>query len=173
MHSLRLGLMQGTRGEVLRLALPTVGEQILNMMVSMANTYMVGHLGSATLTAVGLGNQVVMLVSSFFAAVATANTALVARNIGAGNEDRASAALSQSMLLGIFLGLVATAAGYGLSWQAMIWLKAPGEAVTMGRDYLSIISVSYVFMALMFSLCRLSTYCKHFTSKVYYIIIPF
>ena len=148
--SLRRGLMQGTRGDVLRLAIPTVGEQILNMMVSMANTYMVGHMGSATLTAVGLGTQVVMLASSFFTAVATANTALVARSVGSGNRDRASDALGQSVLLGLLLGLVATILGAALASNAMVWLRAPVDVLPLGRDYLAINSLSYVLMSLMF-----------------------
>ncbi len=72
-------LTSGTQGQVLRLALPAVGEQVLNMTVGLANTYMVGHHGSTALTAVGLSDNVVMLVSSFFTAVATGSTALVAR----------------------------------------------------------------------------------------------
>ena len=68
---------------VLGLALPAVGEQVLNMLVGLADTFMVGHIGASAVAAVGLSNQVVMLITTFFAAVATGVTALVARHIGA------------------------------------------------------------------------------------------
>jgi Na+-driven multidrug efflux pump len=45
---------------VLNLALPAVGEQMLNMTVGLADTFMVGHLGAAAVAAVGLSNQAVM-----------------------------------------------------------------------------------------------------------------
>jgi len=142
--------MGGTRGRVLALALPSVGEQILNMMVGMANTYMVGHLGSASLTAVGLSDQIVMLFSAFFLAVSTGNTALVARCIGARDKERACNVLQQSMLTGGAIGLACTVVGMALSSQAMIWFGAAKDVIPLGSAYLWIVSLSYALMALMF-----------------------
>ena len=44
------------RRDVLRLALPAMGEQMLSMTVGIVDTYLVGHLGAAPLAAVGLAN---------------------------------------------------------------------------------------------------------------------
>ena len=90
---------------VLSLALPAVGEQTLNMVVGLADIFMVGHLGAAAVTAVGLSNQAVMLVTTFFAATATGVTALVARHIGAGEPERANVITHQGYLLGTLFGL--------------------------------------------------------------------
>ena len=38
------------------LALPAVGEQLLNMTVGLVDTFMVGHLGASSVAAVGLAN---------------------------------------------------------------------------------------------------------------------
>ena len=82
-HALKTRLTDERTHSVLNLALPAVGEQLLNMLVGLADTFMVGHLGASAVAAVGLSNQAVMLVTTFFAAVATGVTALVARHIGA------------------------------------------------------------------------------------------
>ncbi|NLS77922.1 MAG: MATE family efflux transporter [Chloroflexi bacterium] len=143
-------VMSGTRGRVLDLALPAVGEQLLHMAVGMTNTYMVGHLGAASLTAVGLGDQVVMLLSGFLAAVATGSTVLVARCIGAKDPQTASRALQQSMLLGLAMGILFTVVGYSLSSSAMRWLGAAPDVIPLGTSYLRIVSLSYGMMALLF-----------------------
>ena len=47
-----LGSADGERyGRVLTLALPAVGEQLLNMMVGLVDTFLVGHLGAASVAA--------------------------------------------------------------------------------------------------------------------------
>ena len=71
------------RSEVMRLAMPSIGEQLLNMTVQLVNTYLVGHLGAEELAAVGLSNNMMMLAQTFLMALATGTTAVVARLIGA------------------------------------------------------------------------------------------
>ncbi|MEN8098406.1 MAG: MATE family efflux transporter, partial [Chloroflexota bacterium] len=48
---------EDTRKRVLKLAWPAVLEQLLNMSVGLADTYIVGHLGASQLAAVGLSIQ--------------------------------------------------------------------------------------------------------------------
>lgn len=143
-------ITSGTSGKVLALALPSVGEQVLSMLVGMVNTYMVGHIGSGPLAAVGLGDQIVMLVSSFFLAVSTGSTALVARCIGAGDKEEASRVMQQSALLGALIGLLGTLAVTPLAWQIMVWLGAAEDVIPLGATYLGIASLSYTLMAVMF-----------------------
>jgi putative MATE family efflux protein len=120
------------------------------MMVGLVNTYMVGHLGAVSLTSVGLADQVIMLVSSFFVAVSTGSTALIARCTGAKDPQRACRALQQSTLVAFAVGLVCTLFGVPLARQAMVWLGAADDVVALGADYLRIGSYSYALMALMF-----------------------
>ncbi|MBM4047368.1 MAG: hypothetical protein FJ279_19860, partial [Planctomycetes bacterium] len=70
------------REHVLHLALPAVGEQMLNLMVGLVGTFLVGHLGKTPLAAVGLGDQWVLLVSTVLAAISVGSTVVVARAIG-------------------------------------------------------------------------------------------
>ena len=74
------------RRSVLLLALPAVGEQVLNTLVGLADTFLVGNLSaqaatrlgysSATaLAGVGLANQMVWLVTVLFMSVSVGSTA--------------------------------------------------------------------------------------------------
>ena len=46
------------RKQVLNLAMPSVGEQVLNLLVGIVSTMLVGHLGASALAAVGLATTI-------------------------------------------------------------------------------------------------------------------
>jgi Na+-driven multidrug efflux pump len=149
--ALRIRLADERRRGVLNLALPAVGEQVLNMLVGLADTFMVGHIGASAVAAVGLGNQVVMLVTTFFAAVATGVTALVARHIGAREAGTAERILGQGYVLGSLLGFLGMILSMALAVPAMIALRAPADVVAPGASYLSIVALTFVPAAWMFT----------------------
>jgi Na+-driven multidrug efflux pump len=149
-HALKTRLTDERTYSVLNLALPAVGEQLLNMLVGLADTFMVGHLGANAVAAVGLSNQAVMLVTTFFAAVATGVTALVARHIGAREIGSAEGILGQGYLLGAALGLLGTVLSLALAVPIMVALRAPADVVEPGARYLSIVSTTFVLAAWMF-----------------------
>jgi len=135
---------------VLVLALPAVGEQLLNMAVGLADTFMVGHLGAQAVAAVGLANQAVMLVTTFFAAVATGITALIARHTGAKEPATANTILHQGYLMGSAIGLVATVLGVLLAEPTMAVLQAPADVVGPGTIYLRIASLTFLLSSWLF-----------------------
>jgi len=137
-------------GRVLNLALPAVGEQLLNMAVGLVDTFMVGHLGAEAVSAVGLSNQAVMVVTTFFAAVATGVTALAARHVGAKEPEQASRIVNQGYLIGAGIGLLATIFGLTLAVPIMHVLRAPAEVVQPGAVYLSTVSLTFLLAAWLF-----------------------
>jgi putative MATE family efflux protein len=138
------------RRDVFRLALPAMGEQMLSMMVGIVDTYLVGHLGAASLAAVGLANQWVFMATMLFGAVATGATALIARFVGAREKAQANEVLRQSMLLGAGIGVIATVFGFSLAEPAVQLLGADEEVVTLGASYLRVVSSIFFFSTLMF-----------------------
>jgi MATE family multidrug resistance protein len=138
------------RRDVLNLALPAMGEQLLSMMVGIVDTFLVGHLGAAPLAAVGLANQWVFMATMLFGAIATGSTALIARFIGAREPDQANEVLRQSILLGALIGLIATLLGLSLAQQAVTLLGAEEDVIGLGTSYLRVVSSIFFFSTLMF-----------------------
>ncbi len=138
------------RHDVLRLALPAMGEQLLSMMVGIVDTFLVGHLGAASLAAVGLANQWVFMAMMLFGAIATGSTALIARFIGAREPDQANEVLRQSILLGALIGLLATLLGLSFAQQAVALLGAEQDVIGLGTSYLRVVSSIFFFSTLMF-----------------------
>lgn len=135
---------------VLCLALPAVGEQLLNMMVGLVDTYMVGHLGAASIAAVSISNQVVMLALVLFAAVATGATVFVAHCIGARDLHAASSAVGQSLLVGAPVGLATGIAGMVFAPQAARIMGAADDSLPLAAAYLRIVSASLPLATCMF-----------------------
>ena len=140
----------GIRRDVLRLALPAMGEQLLSMMVGIVDTFLVGHLGAAPLAAVGLANQWVMMATTLFGAIAVGSTALIARLVGARQPEDANQVLRQSVLVGALIGLVATILGVTLARPAVALLGAPEDVIDLSTSYLRLVASIFFFSTLMF-----------------------
>lgn len=122
--------------QVLGLAWPVVVEQMLATAVGLVNTYIVGHLGTAALAAVGISTQLNNLLMGIFTAVGVGSTALVARHVGAGEPDEAVHIAGQSLLLAMPVGLLA-ALPFLLWGRALLTVLGGAEdVVALGHPYL-------------------------------------
>jgi putative MATE family efflux protein len=146
---LRTGAAQRT-GAVLKLALPATAELLLNMVVDMINTYLVGHLGAASLAGVGLASQWVMTAMVLFSAVGTGATALIARMVGAQDWSTANRVLGQAVAISFAIGLGTAGALWLGAEPALRFLGAEEEAIAQGVPYLRLVSSVFMFSALMF-----------------------
>ncbi|MHB9032198.1 MAG: MATE family efflux transporter [Anaerolineae bacterium] len=134
---------------VLRLGLPAVGEQVLTMMVNLVNTMLVGYLGATALAGVGLAGSISFLASTFFTAVATGATTLIAHAIGAQKPSLANKILGQSFIVSLILGIFSTLLLFPLAQPSMVLMGAEPEAVTLGTGYLRWISLSLPFLSIL------------------------
>ncbi len=137
------------RAEVMRLAIPSIGEQLLNMTVQMVDTYLMGHIGAAALTAVGLSNSMVMLTQTFVMAVATGPTAVVARLIGAREPQAASRVVQQSLMLGAAIGAMLTVVMSFFSVQAIGFYQPEPDVLVIGSTYMRIVAMSFLMQGIL------------------------
>ncbi|MFF7793665.1 MATE family efflux transporter [Streptomyces sp. NPDC007991] len=101
----RTGRRQHDR-EIVALAVPAFGSLVAEPLFLMADTAIVGHLGTAQLAGLGIASALLMTAVSVFVFLAYATTAAVARRVGAGDLQ---AAIRQGMD-GIWLALLLGAA---------------------------------------------------------------
>ncbi|MFD4529423.1 MATE family efflux transporter [Streptomyces sp. NPDC058470] len=92
--------------EIVALAVPAVGALVAEPLFLMADTAIVGHLGTAQLAGLGIASALLMTAVGVFVFLAYATTAAVARRVGAGDLR---AAIRQGMD-GIWLALLIGAA---------------------------------------------------------------
>lgn len=137
---------------ILSLTIPVAITAQLENLVGFADIFMVGRLGPAAISAVGISRQIIMVLGIMMVAVTTGTFAMVAQAIGAGSMERASAAAKQSFILVSVLALLLSAAGiYGAPY-ALSALSLKGDVVVLGAEYLRIFFAGILFLALNFSI---------------------
>ncbi|MEG1686846.1 MAG: MATE family efflux transporter, partial [Angelakisella sp.] len=96
---------------ILKLSWPAILEQIAFTLLNFADTAMVGVLGAAYTAAVGLTSPVLWLAGGIIGAVSVGFSVQVAQAVGAGDYDRASRTVGQSLLGSAALGILLLVAG--------------------------------------------------------------
>lgn len=129
------------------LAWPTIIEQIMMTAVQYADTIMVGSLGAYATASVSINQSPTMLVNGLLISIGVGFTALVARNIGAGNVEKAKMIIRQAMITVIIGGSLATALMLSLSSFVPRWMGAGEDVLPYAIDYLYVVSAAMLFRA--------------------------
>ena len=124
--------------EIARLAIPALGALIAEPLYTLADTAVVGHLGTPHLGGLAVASQVLLGALSLFIFLAYGTTAAVGRLIGAGDHRRAAQQAVQGLWLASVVGAVLAAAAYAFSDPLLRILGADGEVLAQGRIYLRI-----------------------------------
>ncbi len=140
------------RRDVLRIAWPSILENLLQSVLGMITILMVSRLGSAEVAAVGASQQLQMLFISAFFALSMGTTVIVAHAFGAGEHHRINIAAKQSASAGLMLSLVVAVIVFALAHPMLAMLGAEPDVIDAGARFQRISSIGYVFMAMMFIL---------------------
>ncbi|MCK4659877.1 MAG: MATE family efflux transporter [Phycisphaerae bacterium] len=137
-----------TRGNVRRvllaLALPVLGQEILNTTVGIVDTFLAGQISVEATSAVGLAAYVAWLAVMLFELVATATTALVSRSIGSGDPHKANRIANQSLGLAVFVGIGGCFLMYTMAPAFASWQGMSGRAYDIVVRYLHFEAVGYM-----------------------------
>ncbi|MEW6398238.1 MAG: MATE family efflux transporter [Bacillota bacterium] len=124
---------------VLRLAWPSVAEQLFFGFAQMLILTIVGGLGPEAIAAVGVSNQLQwFLVSGFFALGAGATT-VVARSMGAGDADTARDAARQAASATVALAVLVGLAGFMLARPALRLMGLDAPTTALAAPYLRLL----------------------------------
>ena len=145
----RLHTLSLTTGDVrwtlLVLALPVLGEQLLNTFVGLFDTYLAGRISADATGAIGLAAYVGWLASMIALLVGTGTTALVSRYEGAGDHAAANRFANQSITLAAMLGVVLFVLMYVLAPWFARYCRMTGEAFDITVGYLRIDAIGHMF----------------------------
>jgi putative MATE family efflux protein len=114
--------------EILRLAVPAFLALVAEPMFLLADSAVVGHLGTPELAALGIASAVLGTLVSLCIFLAYGTTASVARQLGAGNSRRALTQGIDGLWLAVVIGAVATAVTVPLT-PALVGIFEPGDRV--------------------------------------------
>ena len=136
---------------MLVLALPVALQQLITASLNMVDVLMVGQLGETSVAALGLANQIFFLLILFLFGVTSGMSIFTAQYWGKNDVENIR------RVLGICLAIaVAVATGFTLAATLvpqilMSFYTEDQEVIELGSDYLRIVGLSYIMMAITIS----------------------
>jgi MATE family, multidrug efflux pump len=140
-----LALRSKYDGEILRLAVPALGALAAEPLYLLADTAMVGHLGTEELAALAIAATLLAGTFTLFNFLTYGTTAQVARYQGAGQEPAAGRIAAQSLWLSSAIGVGLTVLLAGLAVPLVDLMGGDGRVGDLAVDYLRIGSIGLPF----------------------------
>lgn len=124
--------------EILRLALPALGALIAEPLFLLADTAIIGHLGTPQLAGLGIAATILATLVNVSIFLAYGTTAAVARMLGAGDMRGALRQGIDGCWLAVLIGLITVAVGVpAVPWVVSLFGPAP-EVAQHAETYLRI-----------------------------------
>ena len=136
---------------VLKLAVPTMIAQFVNMLYSIIDRIYIGNIpvdGSLALAGVGICGPIVTLLSSFGTLIGLGGSILMAMKMGEGNMKRAKQILSNSFLTLTVLAVALTVFFLLMKERLLMWFGASETTFVYANTYMTIYTAG-TFFALM------------------------
>lgn len=136
---------------LLRLALPTVTAQIINMLYNIVDRMYIGHIpgeGALALTGVGVCMPLIMIVSAFAALIGFGGAPRASIFMGKGDKESAERTLGNCFSAQILLSLVLTMVLFWGNRFFLLAFGASGNTIAYGVNYMNIYAIGTVFVQL-------------------------
>lgn len=131
------------------LIFPIVVEQFLALLVGMADTLMVSHVGEAAVSSVSLVNQLNNVFIMVFSALASGGAVVASQYIGSNEREKGSQAASQLVMITGMISVLATALLliFGREVFGLLFGRVEEDVLKSGLVYLRISAYSFPFLA--------------------------
>lgn len=127
--------------EILRLAVPTLGALLVQPVLLLADSAIVGHWSTDSLAGLGLAQTVLLTIVGLCVFLAYSTTAATARALGAGKLANGLKAGVDAIWLAIFIGIaVATLTASFGGWILGLFAAEP-SVISEGTKYLAVSAI--------------------------------
>lgn len=136
--------------DIARLLIPLVIEQLLLVLVGMADTVMVSTVGEAAVSGISLVDQISVLLIQVFSALATGGAVVVSQYIGRSDRQNASRAAKQLLWLAMLLAFLVMMFVLAFNRQMLrfIFGSVENDVMQSAQTYFWITAISYPFLGL-------------------------
>lgn len=135
----------------LKLALPTVAAQLINMLYNIVDRIYIGHIpkvGSLALTGVGVCMPIIMIVSAFAALVSTGGAPRASIAMGKGDKESAENILGNCFSMQIIVSIILTAVLLIWNRSFLMAFGASENTIQYAVDYMNIYAIGTIFVQL-------------------------
>ena len=125
--------------------IPLLIEQLLQMVVGIADTLMVSYAGEATVSGVSLDTMLYTIFIYLFTAIATSGAVIVSQYLGSGSKTGADQAAGQIYRLALIVSLVCMTVMllFGRVVLSLLYSSVEPDVMAACRTYLWIVTLSF------------------------------
>ena len=134
--------------DIFRLAVPALGTLIAEPLYVLADTAIVGRLGTQELAGLALASTVLLTAHALSIFLAYSTTAVVSRSLGAGDPQTAARYGTQTLWLALGVGLAMTLLMATAGDTFLRALGGAGDVLTFAKRYLYISLLGFPFLLL-------------------------
>lgn len=134
---------------LLKLALPTVAAQIINMLYNIVDRIYIGHIpsiGDMALTGVGVCMPLIMIVTAFAAFAAYGGAPRASIFMGMNNHDAAEKTLGNCFVIQLVISVLLTAALLLWNRDFLMAFGASENTIEYGVAYMNIYAIGTIFV---------------------------
>lgn len=136
---------------LLRLALPTLAAQIINMLYNIVDRIYIGHIphvGAAALTGVGVCMPLIMIVSAFAALVGYGGSPIASIYLGKKDVESAEKILGNCFTMQILVSLILTAVLIIWNRDLLLAFGASENTISYANSYMNLYALGTLFVEL-------------------------
>lgn len=136
---------------LLRLALPTLAAQIINMLYNIVDRIYIGHIphvGAAALTGVGVCMPLIMIVSAFAALVGYGGSPRASIYLGKKDAESAEKILGNCFTMQILVSLILTAVLIIWNRDLLLAFGASENTIPYANNYMNLYALGTLFVEL-------------------------
>lgn len=130
--------MTATDREIFGLAIPALGALIAEPLYILADTAIIGKIGTPELGGLGLASQVILTALAMSLFLAYGTTSAVSRLLGAGRDRDAANQAVQGLWIAVAVGTIFAVIAYVFAPQLLRLLQASPEVQGFGVRYLRV-----------------------------------
>ncbi len=131
---------------LLKLAIPIMGANLMQMLYNLADTFFLGRIGAAAVNAPTISFNIIFFLAVFGVGFGTAGTTLIAQSKGRGDQERVNFYLGQLAVYIFGISIVVGIVGLLAHMPLLRLLNVPEESFEFTRQYLTIIFTGIPFM---------------------------
>lgn len=134
---------------LLKLALPTVAAQLINMLYNIVDRIYIGHIpeiGATALTGVGVCMPLIMIVSAFAALVGYGGAPRASIFMGKKNKDTAEKILGNCFVVQIMISVILTIVLLIWNRDFLMAFGASENTIEYGVNYMNIYALGTIFV---------------------------
>lgn len=124
---------------------PIFIEMLLHMLMGNADTFMLSQYSDDSVAAVGVANQIAMMINIMFNFIAAGTTVIVAQHIGAEQMEEAHKSAGTSLTMNLMIGIVLSFVLVIISEPALRMVGIEDKLMHEAKSYL-VITGSFMFV---------------------------